>query len=730
MKSTAKWSKKALDGAQRNAAAASVYERSVQRPLARSLPTGRGNCWSEPTAVDPGNDATGEAAVASANETAAGSLLAPAAGTPIVHQPLSSVEQSATSVDSPAASVHSPLTSADQPSTSAEQPPPPAETAPRTPTASTARAQSADNVDFHVTTVTTKPFDGQKPGTSGLLKRVSEFQQEHYTENFVQCVLDGGLGAEKKGAVLVVGGDGRFLCPQVVNVCIKIAAANGLRKLIVAKDGLLSTPALSRLIRSKKYNDGQKIHGGIILTASHNPGGPKNDFGIKFNCENGGPAPDAVTTKIFELSKTIKEYRICHELNIDFGQIGTTTVGINNVGQFTVQVIDGIDPYVEYMEEIFDFMEIKRFLAGDFTDGRPFKVLADSMHGVTGPYVSTILVDKLGLDASACLRTAPKPDFGGGHPDPNLTYAKDLVDQLARGEHDFGVAFDGDGDRNMILGKNGFFVTPSDSLAVIGANLECIPYFRQNGIHGKSPHSFLLLMPSTSGFARSMPTAAAIDLVARAQGLPCYEVPTGWKYFGNLMDAGKLSLCGEESFGTGSDHIREKDGVWAFLAWLQILAHRRSTVVDLIRAHWRTFGRNVFTRYDYYFAAHELFNVGKMMTHLAGVVPVGKEVAVGNEVFKIIKADNFEYTDPTDATTENPAVRFDFGGGARIAFVRLNEVGSAGVTIRIYVENFVNSDDPELETPAQDILRPLILVALQICKLEQFTGRTLPTVIT
>ncbi|KAI6243061.1 Phosphoglucomutase [Aphelenchoides fujianensis] len=514
---------------------------------------------------------------------------------------------------------------------------------------------------FHVTTVTTKPFDGQKPGTSGLRKRVPEFQQQHYTENFVQCVLDGGLGAEKKGAVLVVGGDGRFLCPQVVNVCIKIAAANGLRKLIVAKDGLLSTPALSRLIRSKKFNDGQKIHGGIILTASHNPGGPKNDFGIKFNCENGGPAPDAVTTKIFELSKTIKEYRICHELNIDFGQIGTTT---------------------------------------------------------------------LGLDASACLRTAPKPDFGGGHPDPNLTYAKDLVDQLARGEHDFGVAFDGDGDRNMILGKNGFFVTPSDSLAVIGANLECIPYFRQNGIHGKSPHSFLLLMPSTSGFARSMPTAAAIDLVARAQGLPCYEVPTGWKYFGNLMDAGKLSLCGEESFGTGSDHIREKDGVWAFLAWLQILARRRSTVVDLIRAHWRTFGRNVFTRYDY--EDVDASGANLMMTYMEPLIPgyIGHEMKANNEVFKIIKADNFEYTDPIDGSVaKNQGIRIFFEGGGRVVF-RLSGTGSAGATIRIYVENFVNINDPQLEAPAQDILRPLVLVALQICKLEQFTGRTSPTVIT
>ncbi|KAI6170116.1 Alpha-D-phosphohexomutase domain containing protein [Aphelenchoides besseyi] len=569
--------------------------------------------------------------------------------------------------------------------------------------------------NFHVTTVTTKPYEGQKPGTSGLRKRVPEFQQQHYTENFVQCVLDGGLGDEKKGAVLVVGGDGRFLLQQAINVIIKIAAANGIRKLIVAKDGILSTPALSRLIRSKQYNDGQKIHGGIILTASHNPGGPKNDFGIKFNCENGGPAPDAVTTKIFELTKTIKEYRICHELNVDFGQVGTTTVAINQVGNFVVQVIDGIDPYVEFMEEIFDFMEIKRFLAGDFTNGKPFKVLADAMHGVTGPYVSTILVDKLGLPASSCLRTTPKPDFGGGHPDPNLTYAKALVDQLKRGEHDFGVAFDGDGDRNMILGRDGFFVTPSDSLAVIGANLDCIPYFRKNGIHG---------------FARSMPTAGAIDLVAKAQGLPCYEVPTGWKYFGNLMDAGKLSLCGEESFGTGSDHIREKDGIWAFLAWLQILARKRSTVVDLVKSHWKTFGRNVFTRYDY--EDVDASGANLMMTYLEPLIAgyVGQELKANNETFKVVKADNFEYVDPIDGSVaKNQGIRIFFEGGGRVV-IRLSGTGSAGATIRIYVENYVNINDPDLEASAQQILRPLVLIALQICKMEQFTGRTEPTVIT
>ncbi|KAH7724724.1 phosphoglucomutase-1 [Aphelenchoides avenae] len=562
---------------------------------------------------------------------------------------------------------------------------------------------------FKVETVSTKPYAGQKPGTSGLRKRVPEFQQVNYTENFVQCVIDGGLGDKKKGSVLIVGGDGRYLCPQAVNVIIKIAAANGVSKLIIGKDGILSTPAVSCLIRKRRTN------GGIILTASHNPGGPKNDFGIKFNCDNGGPAPDAVTERIYELSTKIAEYRLCPELNVDFGQLGATTVAIEGVGQFTVEVVDSVADYVNYMEEIFDFGKIRALISGELT-GKKFSVLADSMFGVTGPYVSTILVDKLGADPKSCMRTVPKPDFGGGHPDPNLTYAKELVDIVARGEHDFGAAFDGDGDRNMILGKKGFFVTPSDSLAVLAANLECIPYFKKNGVHG---------------YARSMPTAAAVDRVAKATGKRCFEVPTGWKYFGNLMDAGLLSLCGEESFGTGSDHIREKDGVWAFLAWLQVLAEKKLSVEEIVKEHWNKFGRNAFTRYDY--EDVDASGANLMVNYLTPLLPgyAGMTLKANDREFVVEKADSYEYTDLVDRSiAKNQGLRIFFKDGSRVIF-RLSGTGSAGATIRVYVESVVETSDTDrLFLPAQELLKPLVLVALNICKMEQFTGRTTPTVIT
>uniref|UniRef100_A0A914X8D8 phosphoglucomutase (alpha-D-glucose-1,6-bisphosphate-dependent) n=1 Tax=Plectus sambesii TaxID=2011161 RepID=A0A914X8D8_9BILA len=428
-----------------------------------------------------------------------------------------------------------------------------------------------------VETVSTKPFEGQKPGTSGLRKQTPVFQQEHYTENFIQCILDGGLGDNKRGAVLVVGGDGRFLCPETTNVIIKIAAANGLSKLIVGQNGFLSTPAVSCMIRKK--DGGNTISGGIILTASHNPGGPKGDFGIKFNCENGGPAPDHVTDKIYDLTTKITSYKICPDLEADFTQPGTYNYQVDGFGAYTVQVVNSVADYVGMMEEIFDFSAIKRLVSGELM-GAPFKMQLDAMAGATGPYLAEIFGVRLGVAKEYLMNTITLPDFGGGHPDPNLTYAHQLVDALKTGEYDFGAAFDGDGDRNMILGKNAFFVTPSDSLAVIAANLECIPYFKRTGV---------------KGYARSMPTAGAVDRVAAVLNKPVYEVPTGWKYFGNLMDAGKLSLCGEESFGTGSDHIREKDGIWACLAWLQIIAHKKQSVEQIVRDHWARFGRNVFT---------------------------------------------------------------------------------------------------------------------------------------
>ncbi|TMS35875.1 hypothetical protein L596_003171 [Steinernema carpocapsae] len=569
-----------------------------------------------------------------------------------------------------------------------------------------------------VTEVPTKPFNGQKPGTSGLRKRVPEFQQEHYTENFIQCVLDGGLGDQKVGSVLIVGGDGRYLSPEVTNVIIKIAAANGVSRLIVGQNGFLSTPAVSCLIRKTSLNVSRAfqgaINGGIIMTASHNPGGPKGDFGIKFNCENGGPAPDHITNKMYDLSTKITSYRICADLNVDFTQIGHYTQEVEGFGMFTVDVIDSVKDYVEMVEEIFDLSKIKLFLSGA-TTGKPYRILVDSMCGATGPYVSTIFADKLGVNHKNLLHTVPKPDFNGMHPDPNLTYAHHLVEALKRGEHDIGAAFDGDGDRNMILGRNGFFVTPSDSLAVIAANMKAIPYFQKHGI---------------KGFARSMPTAGAVDRVGAATEMHVYEVPTGWKYFGNLMDAGKLSLCGEESFGTGSDHIREKDGIWAFLAWLQILAETKSGVEEIVRTHWKKFGRNVFTRYDY--ENVEAGGANVMMTFLESMLPtfVGKPLTANNITYKVAAADNFQYNDPVDGSVaKKQGIRVIFEDGSRIV-LRLSGTGSAGATIRIYVDSFVPNSSEKLDLPAQDLLKPLVLIALDLCKMEQFTGRTAPTVIT
>ncbi|PAV74706.1 hypothetical protein WR25_15321 [Diploscapter pachys] len=541
-------------------------------------------------------------------------------------------------------------------------------------------------MSLSVTVVPTKPFKDQKPGTSGLRKKVPEFQQQHYTENFIQAVLDGGLGDRKNGAVLVVGGDGRFLCMEAANVIIKLAAANGVSRLIVGQNAFFSTPAVSALIR--KGFEGRKIDGGIILTASHNPGGPRGDFGIKFNCDNGGPAPDGVTNRIYEITTKISEYRIVNDLQCDFTQIGRYEFNVEG-RNFVVDVVDPVEDYAKLMQQIFDFDKIRQLLSGKLTGSR-FKVLLDSMHGATGPYVSTILCDHLGAASEDMLRTVPKPDFGNGHPDPNLTYAKALVDRLKQGDHDFGAAFDGDGDRNMILGRNGFFVTPSDSLAVIADNIEAIPYFRQ-----------------------------------------IFETPTGWKYFGNLMDAGRMCLCGEESFGTGSDHIREKDGVWAMLAWLQILAERQTSVQNLVQMHWKKYGRNVFTRYDYENVDGSGANL--LMNFLEAQMPafIGRELSANNVKYTVASADNFQYKDPIDGSVATKqGLRFLFTDGSRFVF-RLSGTGSAGATIRLYVDSYIPpGDSGRLFMDSQDLLKPLILVALDLSKMEQFTGRKNPTVIT
>jgi len=472
--------------------------------------------------------------------------------------------------------------------------------------------------------------------------------------------------------------------------------------------GFFSTPAVSAVIR--KYN----TDGGIILTASHNPGGPNADFGIKFNTPNGGPAPEAVTNKIFELTKSIAHYHICADMVIDIEKIGVSKFEIESVGSFELEVIDPVDDYLALMREIFDFTAIKDLMHGCKT-GRPLPVMCNALHGAVGPYVSRILADELGM-WSPMVKCNPLPDFGGEHPDPNLTYAKELVDEMKKGEYDLGAAFDGDGDRNMILGKYGFFVSPCDSLAVLADNLDCIPYFQKTGV---------------KGFARSMPTSGAIDRVAKAKNLEIFEVPTGWKFFGNLMDAGRLSLCGEESFGTGSDHIREKDGLWAVLAWLSIMAVRNQSIVQLCRNHWSKYGRNFFTRYDY--ENCESAPCEKMMSNVETMILnpsfIGQEFKQGNKCFKVAKADNFGYTDPIDKSiTKKQGLRIIFEDGSRIIF-RLSGTGSAGATIRLYIDSYENDPD-RITDDAQVALKPLVDIALQISQLRMLTGRQHPSVIT
>lgn len=557
--------------------------------------------------------------------------------------------------------------------------------------------------------VPTTPFEGQKPGTSGLRKKVKVFMEKHYTENFIQSIFN-ALGDKVKGSTLIVGGDGRYFSKQAINTIIRIASANEVAKLIIGQLGILSTPAVSSLIRT------HNVLGGIVLTASHNPGGIRHDFGIKYNIENGGPAPDSVSDAIYEHTKKITEYRTTPKLETDrlIDILGTTTFNVDG-RDFVVEVIDSAINYVALMKEIFDFSKLRTLIRG--TENRPaFNVLIDSMNGVTGVYVRRIFVEELGAspDHNVC-RIIPLDNFGEIHPDPNLTYAKDLVDKVRENEeHDLGAAFDGDGDRNMIIGKKAFFVTPSDSLAVLANNLECIPYFQKNGVHG---------------FARSMPTAAAVDRVAQKLGKEIFEVPTGWKYFGNLMDAGRLSLCGEESFGTGSDHIREKDGIWAVLAWLSVIEHKNMSVEDILKEHWQTYGRNYFTRYDYEECESEAAN--QLMTHLENLIAskdfVGKSYTSGGKTYTVSKADNFSYVDPIDnSVAKNQGIRILFEDGSRLIY-RLSGTGSSGATIRVYIERY---ETENVLTDAQVVLKPLVQIGLEISQLKKFTGREEPTVIT
>ncbi|KAF5200046.1 Phosphoglucomutase, cytoplasmic [Thalictrum thalictroides] len=580
---------------------------------------------------------------------------------------------------------------------------------------------------FKVSRVETSPIDGQKPGTSGLRKKVKVFKQPHYLHNFVQATFN-ALSADKvRGATLVVSGDGRYYSKDAIQIIIKMAAANGVRGVWIGQNGLLSTPAVSAVIRERVDANGSKASGGFILTASHNPGGPNEDFGIKYNMENGGPAPEGITDKIYENTKTITEYFIAEDLpDVDISSIGVTSFG-GPEGQFDVDVFDSASDYVKLMKSIFDFQSIQKLVTSP-----KFTLCYDALHGVGGAYANRIFVEELGAQESSLINCTPKEDFGGGHPDPNLTYAKELVARMGLDKSkpqsdppEFGAAADGDADRNMILGKR-FFVTPSDSVAIIAANaVEAIPYF-SSGL---------------KGVARSMPTSAALDVVAKHLNLKFFEVPTGWKFFGNLMDAGMCSVCGEESFGTGSDHIREKDGIWAVLAWLSILAFKNKnnldgkdlvTVEHIVRQHWATFGRHYYTRYDYENvdagAAKELMaNLVKLQSSLPDVNKIVE--GIRSDVSEVVEADEFEYKDPVDGSiSKHQGIRYLFKDGSRLVF-RLSGTGSEGATIRLYIEQY-EKDSSKIGRESSEALAPLVEVALKLSKMQEFTGRSAPTVIT
>ncbi len=549
----------------------------------------------------------------------------------------------------------------------------------------------------------TSPIEGQKTGTSGLRKKTSVFMSENYLANWIQSLFN-ALGEEAKGQTIGLGGDGRFFNKQAVQIILKLAAGNGVKKVVVGQNGFMATPAMSALIRQRG------LYGGLIMSASHNPAGPDEDWGIKFNYSAGEPAPEKITDKIFGFTESISELSMADIPDVDLSVVGTTTFG-----DFEVEVVDYTKEYFDVLGSVFDFDALKKFVSRS-----DFKFIFDAMHAITGAYASPLFVEALGARADSIMNSVPLEDFGKGHPDPNLTYAKELVDiMFAQDAPTFGAASDGDGDRNMILGNN-FFVTPSDSVAVIAANAqECIPYFKDG----------------LKGVARSMPTSAALDNVAKDMGIPFFETPTGWKFFGNLMDADKCSICGEESFGTGADHVREKDGLWAVLAWVSILAKKNENVPEggqlvsveqIVKDHWAKFGRNFYSRYDYEGVASE--DANKMVDHLQQIVDSSKP---GDSLcgFKIATADNFTYTDPIDGSVaKNQGIRFVFEDGSRIIF-RLSGTGSAGATIRLYIETYTK-DASKFDMDAQDALKDIIAAALETSKLQSFTGREKPTVIT
>jgi phosphoglucomutase len=543
-----------------------------------------------------------------------------------------------------------------------------------------------------IQTVKTTPYKDQKPGTSGLRKSVKQFKKPDYLQTFVQAIFNTIDGIP--GSTLVLGGDGRYFNREAIQIILRMAAASGVARIILGHGGILSTPAASNLIR--KY----KALGGIILSASHNAGGPEGDFGIKFNIANGGPAPESVTEAIFAASQEIHEYQIAplHPIPLD-------KLGSYELLGMQIDVIDSVTDYEELMASLFDFDKIAALLQSG-----TFKMRFDAMHAVTGPYAHRILEERLGAPVGTVMHGLPLANFGGGHPDPNQAHAKELMALLyaRNGDIDFGAASDGDGDRNMILGKH-FFVTPSDSLAVLAANATAAPGYH-DGI---------------AGVARSMPTSQAPDRVAAKLGLPHFETPTGWKFFGNLLDAGKITLCGEESFGTSSNHVREKDGLWAVLFWLNLLAEKQDSVENIVRRHWAEYGRNYYSRHDY--EEIDLKAAQELMTALEAKLPELCGQSFGN--LTIGDADNFTYTDPIDGSvSKNQGIRLLFTDGSRIIF-RLSGTGTQGATLRVYLEKY-EADSSKHDQEVQEALADLISIAGSVAQIAAFTGRDVADVIT
>jgi phosphoglucomutase len=545
---------------------------------------------------------------------------------------------------------------------------------------------------MQVIKVVTSPFQGQKPGTSGLRKKVKEFSQPGYLENFVQSVFN--VLGDCTGKSLVIGGDGRYFNRPATQTIIKMAVANGFTHLIVGKGGLLSTPAASCVIR--KFT----TDGGIILSASHNAAGPDEDFGIKYNGKNGGPASESITEAIYTNTTTLDHYMTCDIEDQDLDALGDFTLANGAV----LEIIDPVIDYAELMADMFDFDAISNM----FTE-QNFKICFDAMHAVTGPYAVQILEQRLGAETGSVINGLPLEDFGGGHPDPNLVHAKYLVKTMSSEQGpNFGAASDGDGDRNMVLGQN-FYINPCDSLAVLAANATLVPGY-QNGL---------------PGVARSMPTSPAVDRVAAALGIDVFETPTGWKFFGNLMDAGKIALCGEESFGTGSSHIREKDGLWAVLFWLNILAATGKSPEQLMSEHWQRFGRDYFTRHDYEGVDSE--GATRLMNRLRAKLASMPGSSIND--LSIADADDFHYVDPVDGgESSGQGIRIMFEHGARVVF-RLSGTGTAGATLRVYCDSY-ETESSKLHLDPQQALATVICAAAELAKIEEYTGRVAPDVIT